>query len=122
MTACAMPDLKLESPKEQEVQRLIERTMALHTSHIQEATGPELTAMADNPQSPLIVYPHRKEGWLIAVPEQIELTMDSELHRLPEELLDLLCFARLHGCDWLMLDVDSGTYSLLPSWDWLGQG
>ena len=117
MTDAVSTPIRPDPTRSLNVQRLIERLMLLHTSHVQGATGSELGRLANNPQSPLVVYAHRKEGWLISVPEQTDLAGDTQFHVLPEELVGVLQFARQHGCDWLLLDVDGETYSMLPTWD-----
>ena len=117
MVDAALPPPSHELPRSLDVQRFIETMMTLHISHLPASTVSELAGLAGNPQSPVVVYAHKKEGWLIAVPEQAELVVDTQLQRLPEEFIDLLRFARLHGCSWLLLDVDGDIYSMLPTWD-----
>jgi hypothetical protein len=104
----------------------IERTLALSTSHITEASSQALGAIAKHymratcgSEIPLPAFPVRVAehgyGWILFLTDELPTPEAfypySEIHRLVE-------FALINGCKTINLDQDADEANDLPTFDW----
>lgn len=88
----------------------------LSTSHITRDTAEAIELHIKRHQRmELIVYPKGEDGWIVYVPP---VEVYEELSRLPEDLKNVIAYARWLGCDWVMFDRDGNFVDGLPTWSW----
>ncbi|HDX9674129.1 TPA: hypothetical protein ROY08_001386 [Bacillus cereus] len=88
----------------------ITKVLELSTHHISEVSACLLnTSMI----SGIIVYHKEKYGWFIYVSSEEE-----ENEQIPDDLNEILKFARSNDCLWIMLDRDYDTINELPTFEW----
>lgn len=92
----------------------ISKMLTVSSAHIKEETAQFLN---DETRDELIVYPKLVYGWFILANPGTE-DFEAELTRIPEELANLIRFAKENGCDWLCLDCDGDKVEGLPIFDW----
>lgn len=89
------------------------KMLGVSTAHIKESTSDYL----NNNEIPIPVYRKTSEtedcGWFVCVPES-----RADYEDVPEDLKDVINFARNKEVQWLMLDSDAAIYQELPVYDW----
>ena len=86
----------------------ISKMLCLSTAHVSRKTSELLDLQTDDVPP---AYDKSVYGWFISVQETDPPTCPSDLHQL-------LIFARIRGCQWLMLDRDGPVLSELQIFDW----
>lgn len=101
-------------PPQYEMRRL----MVLSTAHISEETANylnliEANSVAEWPATGGVYG--ENDGWFFYCHEE----NNGEGHRhIPDDLFEVMKYARLHGCDNLLLDNDGPRVDALPQWEW----
>lgn len=88
----------------------IHSMMALSTAHISLETKNQLEHEQING---LVVYQKEEFGWFVVVPDEEE-----EPEHLPDDLKNLIMFAKQNECSWIMLDRDVQIISVIPTFNW----
>jgi hypothetical protein len=88
----------------------ISKMLTASTDHVSGETKQYLDNAIMDSSHGVIVYDKPTYGWFIVVSEDFE----DRKELIPEELFNLLLFAKDLNCEWLMLDVDGEHISYLP--------
>lgn len=87
----------------------IKKILEVSTAHITRKTDMWL---AEGPDG-VVAYPKEDYGWVIMVaPCEADI---------PDDLRQLIDYARACGCDWIMLDCDAPEIKDLPVYDWASE-
>ncbi len=89
----------------------ISKLLDVSTAHIKEATAYMLDDEDKFPE--LIRYSKDGYGWFILVPKKT-VGSYNPLEGLPEDLVDIMKYAKHNDCDWISLDCDGVIHSELP--------
>jgi hypothetical protein len=92
--------------------------MTLSSNHIKEKTlfWMDNPPLDDDLESYGLIIATYGTGAFVRVPLS-GMFINSLLH-LPEDLREILLFARRNHCDFIYLDADEDTIQDLPSYDW----
>lgn len=95
----------------------INKMLTLSTCHITEETNNRMLDLS--PEEildlfPIIVYPKDGYGYFVVVPFENE----ENSRRVPQDLKDIIKFAKANSCEWVMLDSDGLANEYLPSYNW----
>jgi hypothetical protein len=86
----------------------MEKMMVLSTAHVTHETRVRL----DNENfDGLVAYDKAEFGWWIAIVED-----ELDPTQLPDDLRQVLIYAKKFGCAWVMLDCDADTIDDLPTY------
>lgn len=90
--------------------------LSLSTAHVSLQTAEWLDNRSDiehYAEDSVVVFPKSEYGFFVAVHDD-----EDNLQNIPEDLLELLTFAKKEGFDWIMLDRDYDIVHGLPVFDW----
>lgn len=93
-----------DAPKEADIAKIMTISMA----HIKSDT------ILRSHNSNVTIFSKGMYGWFVYVPEYDI----RECGTCPNELLDVLDYAREEGCTWLLLDSDGPIINELPTYEW----
>lgn len=93
-----------DAPEEADIAKI----MTISTAHIKSDT------ILRSHNSNVIMFSKGMYGWFVYVPEY----NIREYGTYPNELLDVLDYAREEGCTWLLLDLDGPIINELPTYEW----
>jgi hypothetical protein len=89
----------------------IEKMLVLSTAHITEKTKDWLEQLPEA----FIVYPKEEYGFFIPLWEGI---LKEKKGEIPNELHNIMVYAKKKDCDWIMLDRDAFIIDDLPLYEW----
>lgn len=93
-----------DAPEEADIAKI----MTISTAHIKSDT------ILRSHNSNVTIFSKGMYGWFVYVPEYDI----RECGTCPNELLDVLDYAREEGCTWLLLDSDGPIINELPTYEW----
>ncbi|RWM32602.1 MAG: hypothetical protein EOR77_21470 [Mesorhizobium sp.] len=88
---------------------MIIQMLELSTAHLSRQTADLIEMQTDDIP---IFYEKLEYGWWFPVLEC------SSPHTIPEDLKQVLDFARSLNCQWVMFDRDADQHPSLPSYEW----
>lgn len=99
---------------EHQQRRIIRRLLNLSTAHLPQHLGTPggLDRVAG------IVAHTMQVGFLLWVPDDPDGSAHAMADPVPEVVLDIQRYARVRGCDYVLLDADADRVDDLPVWDW----
>lgn len=100
----------------------ITKMLTLSTSHITKETATLLSeACMYRKEISLVFYQKRwyndYSGWFIYIPEELE-TYPEDYQDIPDDLMQILLFAKHNDCTWICLDCDGEEVDCLEVFYW----
>lgn len=90
------------------------RFVVISTAHVSEATAKRLDNTSPK-EWPCVGGPYGEYGWfLYAHDENAGVGPDA----IPDELFDVMSWARRQGFDYILFDYDADQVAELPAFDW----
>ncbi len=93
----------------------IHSMICLSTAHVMPETRDQLECVMPSDRLP-VHFAKGEHGWFLHVPEPD--APGDDMPGYPQDIHEIIAYARARGCGWVMLDSDGPVVDDLKTWEW----